>query len=49
MIEHYIHVFVQWDGLFSVYIKGSMYSSISFPFDEKNLTPEEVGQLMGGN
>ncbi len=49
MIEFFIAIFPQWDGLFSVYIKGSKYSPISFPFDEKNLTPEEVGQLMGGN
>ena len=49
MIELFIAIHQQWDGLFTVYIKGSKYSVVSFPFDERNLTPEEVGQLMGGN
>ncbi len=49
MNEHFTMIFQQWDGLFTVCIKGSVYSPISWIVNEFNLTHEEVGQLMGGN
>ena len=49
MHEHYIMIFRQWDGLFSVCIKGSLYSFQAWIVDEYDVTVEEVGQLMGGN
>lgn len=49
MNEHFTMIFQQWNGLFTFCIKGSKYSTTSFIVDEKDLTSEEVGQLMGGN
>ena len=49
MHEHYIMIFRQWDGLYSVCIKGSRYSFQAWIVNEMNLDAEEVGQLMGGN
>lgn len=49
MTEHYIMIFQQWDGRFSVIIKGSIYSFQAWIVNEINLDAEEVGQLMGGN
>ena len=49
MTEHYIMIFRQWDGLFSVCIKGSIYSFQAWIVNEFDVTAEEVGQLMGGN